>query len=197
MSYKPPVKDEIPGMTGFLYEANRFREDHEYTNYWKWKRFAEEKAAKHGITDLKLDNLVSEIVRLKQKLEESGNSYAYLEDQYTDLDKEHDDLKHEHKQLKDEMHQVQPQINHLETQLVLWMDATMDFGEHLEDCGWIELIQSGRVVGGKEEDYCSCGWYKKRMDLKRDPRFINSRPKEVIVVKKKSGGSFKINLDID
>lgn len=198
MSYKPPVKDEIPGITGYLYEANRFREEHEYRDHWKWKRRVELKAEQHGIKDLSLENLVDLVIRLRNQMEEGSQSYSSLEDQWCKLEEQHKQLERTHKKLSDEHSQVKPTITHLEQQLKIWQDATMDYGEHHDDCGWIELIQSGRVVDSKEEDYCTCGWYKKRMDLKKDPRYRLSRPKEVIVVKKReSGQKFKINLDIE
>ncbi len=195
MSYEPPCKDIIPGTSSFLYEANRFREDYEYIGYWKIVREARIRAEEGEIKDLSLFGLIDQITKASTLLEEGNKSYRFLEEQWELLDKRHRFLEHDCSKLKSKLEIQQPQIVHLEEQLTLWMDVTMDYGEHLDDCGWMEILNSARVVNAKEEEYCTCEWYKKRMDLKTDPRFKGSRPPEEMKVKEKKN-KFKIDLDI-
>jgi len=160
MSYKPPLKDEIPGITGFLYEANRLREPHEYTNYWKWIQKTEMKAKELGLSSIDPIDLVNHIEHLQADLNREEERFDIYEDKIAQIEHELNQQKKLVEQYKLDMESQTCELTGIKNERDRIRIAMINYGDHTAECAWMEWVVSGRMDRNvKEENTCDCGWY--------------------------------------
>lgn len=165
--WKPP-KDEIPGFTSYLYEANRYREPHEYVNYWKWENKATERLKRLNIPlDANTDELLDRIQALQYKLEESdmtpelrrlNNDIIQLKGELDTTRKTTAELNETVKKLKLEKTVTDNELAEKKATLNTTREQLIKYGGHHGDCNIVDALESGRVLDKSESDACTCGW---------------------------------------
>lgn len=166
MDYKPP-KDEIPGITSWLYEANRPREPHEYRDYWKWMQKAKFKAEQLGIKSLDPVDLIDHLVALDDEIQRMTHFLEKEEKGREELIKEIDTLRTDLVEVKNQHNfqiaqkkELETKFKNLDNKKVFLIGLLAKYANHASDCAWMEWLESGRIDKNvTEANTCSCGWY--------------------------------------
>lgn len=172
MTYKPPFPDEIPGLCSFLYEANRFREPHEYIGYWKTKDQLEKKAKELSVN-------LGDMMSILFKLEELSREVRTTEDMNNELYDEKEEVREERDQLVDRVDKAETMVQDTakesairESQRIEALFLLFQFGDHKQSCGYLEVLESGRALKVDEKEECTCGWIDLRDKIVQNPENI-------------------------
>lgn len=167
--YETP-KDVIPGYTTFLWSECRPRLEEETVWAWKSKDKSQNLREELDVGKLTTElDLLSEIKSLQQQLssaETSIENRIELIEQDLDtanaaevrLQKEVIQLTKEREGFLASSAKLQKSMDIAVKTGEQLADQTLKYGDHTENCNFIDLLQSGRAVGNKEKDLCSCGW---------------------------------------
>jgi vacuolar-type H+-ATPase subunit I/STV1 len=169
------VKDQIPGITTFLYEANRFRKPWEFEGYEEQvakadAKFREELVLAGLPSTFTREDLLHQYRYLAQKWESKDQSYKLEElkqenleymtlvskktEEINTLQKSIYSEKNERSKYFGETITKEKEINELKT-------AMIKFGSHTTDCNYVDAVHVGRVnKKDTEHSLCDCGFSK-------------------------------------
>ena len=165
--YKQP-QDEIPGITSFLYEANRFREPHEFLNHWKWEHKSTERLKHYGFAqDAQAEDLLDRIQKLEHDLQQADMTpeLRRLNSNIEQIKKELDGTRVELKNTNDNLSNTK--LNYKEKEELLAREKAssstlrielVKYGGHHSDCNIVDALESGRMLDRTEKEACTCGW---------------------------------------
>lgn len=161
--------DEIPGWTSYIYSEHRYREPHEYVNYWKWEEEAcelEKELKLQKYTRCDLVKLISELDKDRKDVRDhlEGKVTEHLTE-LSDLHKSFDDLQRQYEESvhREENHKVYIEgISKTNDDL---LKSLTSFGDHKPSCMYIEMVEAGRIPTHKEEEICTCGWSSVKKEL--------------------------------
>ena len=148
------MHDEIPGYTGYLYNEHRYREPHEYVNYWKvedkiWSEISQ--LAGQKINDI--FSVHSVLIALDQKIQDLKSSLEeaskIINDQERIIDLNKSALQDHNKQISALSKQIKNAFNMLK-----------EYGYHKEHCNFTEAASTGRTFGKRVKNICTCGWHE-------------------------------------
>jgi vacuolar-type H+-ATPase subunit I/STV1 len=150
--------DEIPGLTTWIYSENRPREPHEFINAWK-DQPCEKAARTLDSLDLNQDLTYVEVVEL---LEGMFKESERLQNQYDTALQQLKDEQERHKEIVKKLNRLQIQaekfVEREQKKVSFLTDMVTSYGAHKGNCGYIELIHSGRIVDISEGEACTCGF---------------------------------------
>lgn len=152
--------DEIPGFTSYIYKEHRYREPHEYVGAWKNQSSS---TAGQKLKALGLNEAL-DFTQVIDLLEETKNLKDDFEDKYNDTQ---DDLFETEQRLKriarkvDQVaEQAEKDLRKKDVQILVLSNLLRRYGAHDSECGYVELMNCGRILDVSEEEACTCGYIK-------------------------------------
>jgi hypothetical protein len=153
--------DEIPGITSYIYKEHRFREPHEFVNYWKVEKQAPELLKKLGLAP---DTPISELCKIVQRTQHNlDEQLDVVYDQSLEIDELRTKTYDQENEIKGWKKKTEGTVEQLEaanSQISNLKQMLKTYGTHSGECNWVIMLQSGRLHG-TEEEACDCGWNEK------------------------------------
>lgn len=171
MNYKPPIRDEIPGLSSFLYEANRYRKPHEYVGYAEKLAKIEGKLRESGV-NVNMEDPADVAERILSLYEENRQNQEYAEDFYDQIEKLRNEKELAQAQLmniRKQMEEANKVLKDFENRRIEALFFMLQYGDHRPDCGYIEVLNSGRGLDIDEKEECTCGWIDIRGKILENP----------------------------
>lgn len=157
--------DEIPGWTSYIYRLHRFREPHEYVNYWKWAQKAGKTKEELGLSPMTNEADLCEIIKDQQKdLGELKQESRDQREEINGLYNRNTELTKTKKHLQEEMEKHRADKQAMTEMYTHALEKLKEYGTHTSECNWVIMLQSGRLHD-TEEEQCDCGWLSQKQSL--------------------------------
>ena len=158
--------DNASEFGSWIPEENRSKEAREYLNYWKEDKEIRKKLTKAGLDpNAEREELLEEIKELRNAVEREKSkteTYRKIAETnqlvFTRKDNEVQKLHAEIQETKKTALIQQALLRKAIEKLEKW-------GDHSEECCWVEIRSCGRIIPGGEEEHCTCGWYRETKDI--------------------------------
>lgn len=181
------IKDEIPGISTYLFEANRFRDPWEFEG---WKDSYQNALVMAGLSSTLTPH---DLIHLYQEIciERDNKTDEYtiqdlkkknnlLEKKISELDSLLIGSQTENYRLNQSYHEMKHIIETQKTDIKKIQDDLIKYGTHTNDCNYIDAISVGRIGSkDKEINLCDCEFTKKKIDI-LGIEVKNEKPKEII-----------------